>query len=154
MADSWAKSPAVRASMRANKWKDTQPELRVRRIVHAAGMRYRVNARPLPGRNFTADLVFSRAKIAVFIDGCFWHGCPAHLRPAKINAEFWAAKIEGNRARDAQVDAWLHEAGWLSLRAWEHEDPVIVAARIHREWLSAVRPETGQTLSGRAYVGD
>lgn len=142
MVESWATSPAVRASMRANKGKDTRPELRVRRLVHAAGMRYRVNAHPLPGQKFTADLVFSRARIAVFVDGCFWHGCPDHLRPAKINAEFWASKIEENRARDARVDALLHEAGWLSLRAWEHEDPAKVAARIQQEWLSAIRSQS------------
>jgi DNA mismatch endonuclease (patch repair protein) len=129
-ADSWASSPAVRAVMRANKGRDTQPELAVRSAVHALGLRYRVGVRPMPGIRRTADLVFSKTKVAVFVDGCFWHGCPEQHRPAKRNAEFWRAKIGGNIARDADTDRRLREAGWRVVRVWEHEDPSAAAAAI------------------------
>lgn len=130
MRASWASSAAVRSVMRANKGRDTEPEMRVRRRVHAAGLRYRVNARPLPGSRVTADMLFRRAKVAVFIDGCFWHGCPDHHRPATINAAFWQAKIKENQARDRRAHDALSTAGWIVIRAWEHEDPALVAQRI------------------------
>lgn len=127
---SWASSSAVRASMRGNRNKDTKPELRLRSLLHQQGLRYRVATRPLPDLRRTADMVFSKAKVAVFVDGCYWHGCPQHLRPATVNAGFWSAKIEGNRARDAETDRLLREAGWTVVRVWEHEDPVQAAARV------------------------
>ena len=97
--------------MVADRRRDTQPELAVRRVVHAAGLRYRVDYPPLPdNRRLRADLVFTRARVAVFVDGCFWHGCPDHRAAAKRNADFWAAKVAGNR-----------ENGWTVLRFWEHE---------------------------------
>lgn len=130
MTESWASSPAVRSVMRANRGRDTRPELRVRSLLHAAGIRYRVDARPLPDRRTRADVVFTRAKVAVFIDGCFWHGCPDHLRPPRTNVEFWADKIAGTRGRDSDADAALARAGWLVLRFWEHEEPVRVAEAI------------------------
>lgn len=129
-ASSWASSPAVRAVMRGNKGRDTKPELALRSAVHALGMRYRVGIRPLPQIRRTADLVFTRAKVAVFLDGCFWHGCPEHHRPAKRNAEFWKAKIEGNISRDVNTDTRLREEGWRVVRVWEHEDPAVAAHRI------------------------
>lgn len=127
---SWASSPAVRAVMRGNKGRDTRPELAVRSAVHALGLRYRVGVRPVSGIRRTADLVFVRPRVAVFVDGCFWHGCPEHHRPAKRNAEFWTAKIEGNVARDADTDEKLTLAGWRVVRVWEHEDAADAAARI------------------------
>jgi DNA mismatch endonuclease (patch repair protein) len=131
MVGSWAFNAAVRASMLANRRRDTKPELAVRRLVHAAGLRYRVDFAPLNHeRRLRADLVFSRAKVAVFLDGCFWHGCPEHHTVAKRNADFWAAKVTGNRARDERVTALLVAAGWTVLRFWEHEDPAGVAAQI------------------------
>ncbi len=129
-ADSWASSPAVRAVMRANKGRDTRPELAVRSATHALGLRYRVNVSPLPGSRRTADLVFPRAKVAVFVDGCFWHGCQEHHRPATRNADFWRSKIQGNMARDADTDTRLREAGWMVVRVWEHESPSDAAVRI------------------------
>ena len=128
---SWASSPAVRAVMRGNKGRDTRPELAVRSAVHALGLRYRVGINPLPRVRRTADLVFPRARVAVFVDGCFWHGCPEHHRPARRNAEFWATKIEGNIARDADTDARLRAAGWTVIRIWEHEPPAIAANKIN-----------------------
>jgi DNA mismatch endonuclease (patch repair protein) len=127
---SWASSPAVRSIMRGNKGRDTRPEKALRSAVHALGLRYRVNARPIPGLRRSADLVFTRVKVAVFLDGCFWHGCPEHHRAATKNAEFWRAKIEGNRTRDAETDRVLAEHGWTVVRIWEHDDPLQSAARI------------------------
>lgn len=130
MSDSWASSPGVRASMRSNRGRDTKPELALRSAVHALGLRYRVSTRPLAQVRRTADLVFSRVKVAVFLDGCFWHGCPLHHTVAVTNGEFWAAKVEMNRLRDRETDGLLAEAGWFSLRVWEHEDPAAAAERV------------------------
>ncbi|MFC7788105.1 very short patch repair endonuclease [Microbacterium sp. MAHUQ-60] len=118
---SWASSPATRATMRANHGRDTGPELRVRRLVHAAGLRYRVNARPESDVRRTVDMLFSTSRVVVLIDGCFWHGCPEHHQAPKANADFWASKIELNRVRDAQTNGILTDRGWLVLRIWEHE---------------------------------
>lgn len=128
--ESWASSPAARAVMQANRRTGTQPEMAVRRLVHAAGLRYRVDARPLPGLNRRADLVFTGPKVAVFIDGCYWHGCPEHGTTANTNAGYWRTKLARNRERDAETDRLLGDAGWTVIRAWEHEDPTEVATRI------------------------
>jgi DNA mismatch endonuclease, patch repair protein len=116
--------------MQSNRSRDTKPELALRSAVHALGLRYRVAAKPLTGVRRTADLVFPTAKVAVFLDGCFWHGCPQHHTVAAANATFWADKVEGNRARDRDTDARLKAAGWVSVRVWEHEDPVEAAERV------------------------
>lgn len=116
--------------MQANRGRDTKPEMAVRRAAHAAGLRFRVDYRPIPELNRRADLVFTRAKVAVFVDGCFWHGCPTHHTIAKSNAEFWAQKVTRNRERDAETDRLLGEAGWTVIRAWEHEPADDVVARI------------------------
>ncbi len=119
--------------MRANRGRDTGPELAVRRALHAMGLRYRVD-HPLPfDRRRRADIAFMRAKVAVFIDGCFWHGCPEHGTTPKANAAFWAEKIARNRARDADTVVRLLEHGWAAIRFWEHEDAEGVAAAIARE---------------------
>ncbi|MEU9018192.1 very short patch repair endonuclease [Actinomadura sp. NPDC048394] len=118
---SWASSAANRRSMLGNRNRDTSPELALRSLVHAAGLRYRVAAKPLPGMRRTADLVFRPTRVAVFIDGCFWHGCPEHFVPPKTNPEYWRGKIGRNVERDRDTDARLAEAGWLVLRFWEHE---------------------------------
>lgn len=120
--------------MRSNKGRDTRPELALRRAVHAQGLRYRVSVRPLPKTRRTADMVFTRTKVAVFMDGCFWHGCPDHHTLAATNTGFWAEKVRRTRERDAETDRLLHQAGWLVIRVWEHEDPdaaaVLVAERV------------------------
>src|SRR4051812_21799812 len=108
--------------MQGNRRRDTNPEMAVRRAVYALGLRYRVDARPLPDLNRRADLVFTRAKVAVFVDGCYWHGCPEHGTTAKTNATYWGPKIRGNRERDAETDRLLLEAGWVTVRIWEHDD--------------------------------
>jgi DNA mismatch endonuclease (patch repair protein) len=116
--------------MQSNRSRDTKPELALRSAVHARGLRYRVAAKPLTGLRRTADLVFPRAKVAVFLDGCFWHGCPEHHTVAASNATFWADKVAGNRTRDRDTDSRLADAGWVSVRVWEHEDPVEAARRV------------------------
>ncbi|WP_268915922.1 very short patch repair endonuclease [Actinomadura logoneensis] len=125
-----ASNPGVRKSMQSNKGRDTRPELALRRAVHALGMRYRVSARPLPGVRRTADLLFTRAHVAVFLDGCFWHGCPEHHTKSATNADYWAEKVRRNRERDAETDRLLAEAGWKVIRVWEHEDPVQAAQHV------------------------
>lgn len=116
--------------MKANRSQDTGPEIIVRKLIHAMGLRYRKNVRPVPSLRRTADIVFPRHRVAVFIDGCFWHGCPEHYRQPRVNAEYWTAKISGNRKRDTATDKTLTEANWRVLRFWEHEDPVEVAETI------------------------
>ncbi|MGZ3142522.1 very short patch repair endonuclease [Lentzea chajnantorensis] len=116
--------------MRSNRGRDTGPELAVRRAVHALGLRYRVSYRPVPSLRRTADLVFIRAKVAVFVDGCFWHGCPDHHTAPKANEGFWANKVQANRERDVDTNRRLNEAGWTVLRFWEHEGPHDVARQI------------------------
>ncbi len=132
MADSWASSPEARARMQSNKGRDTKPELALRSAVHALGLRYRVSAKPLGDLRRTADLVFPRARVAVFLDGCFWHGCPEHHTVASANATFWAEKLAGNRARDRDTDGRLAAAGWVSVRIWEHEDPRAAARHVEK----------------------
>ena len=119
---SWASSEPIRKTMLACRSRDTSPEKAVRSAVHGLGLRFRVAARPLPDLRRTADLVFTRARVAVHVDGCWWHGCPDHSKPARTNEEYWHPKISRNQARDADTDRRLAEAGWLSLRFWEHED--------------------------------
>lgn len=111
---------------------NTQPELDLRRRLHAAGLRYRVDHPPLPGFRRRADIVFTRRKIAVFVDGCFWHSCPEHATAPKANAEWWAAKLETNRMRDTDTDKILTEAGWTVIRIWEHENSDAAASIVRR----------------------
>lgn len=118
--------------MRANKGRDTRPELAVRRAAHALGLRYRVSVRPVASVRRTADLVFPRVKVAVFVDGCFWHGCPEHHTVAVTNAGYWAGKVNRTRERDAETTHLLREAGWTTLRFWEHDDPTAAAEAILR----------------------
>ena len=128
--DSWASSPAVRRSMRGNRSRDTTPERALRSALHALGLRFRVDARPVPGIPRRADVVLGADRVAVFLDGCFWHGCPEHFRPPATNAGYWTAKIAGNRARDASTTALLEAAGWVVIRCWEHEPTPVAARRV------------------------
>jgi DNA mismatch endonuclease (patch repair protein) len=130
-SQSWASTPAVRARMQRQQTRDTQPELLIRRLLHAAGLRYRVDVAPLAALRRRADVVFGPAKVALFVDGCFWHGCPQHgTRPTHANQAYWGGKIRRNRERDRSTDELLTEAGWTSVRVWEHEDPREVAERV------------------------
>lgn len=117
--------------MQANRSRDTTPELNVRRLLHARGLRYRVAFAPVASLRRRADIVFTRQRLAVFIDGCFWHGCPQHGRETfNHNVDYWPAKIRLNKERDADTNVRLAETGWIVLRFWEHEDPEDVAAAI------------------------
>ncbi len=122
---------------------DTAPEIALRRLLHARGMRYRVTW-PIPGLpRRTVDIAFTRARIAVFVDGCFWHGCPEHATSPTANGVWWAAKLSANRERDRTTTEHLRENGWTVVRMWEHEEPDHVAAHIEhliRTPLSAGAP--------------
>lgn len=109
----------------------TGPEILVRRELHRRGLRFRVNHRALPGR---PDVAFTRARLAVFIDGCFWHMCPQHGTLPKNNAEWWLAKLRRNVERDREKDDLLHERGWETLHFWEHESAGCVADVIEKRW--------------------
>ncbi len=116
--------------MQGNRGRDNAPEVAVRRLLHARGLRYRLQIAPLPELRRTADIAFPRQRIAVFIDGCYWHGCPEHYTAPVSNAEFWREKVERNRARDADTTARLEAAGWSVLRFWTHTDPESIANSI------------------------
>ena len=124
--------------MQANRSRDTKPELAVRSAVHRRGLRYRVAARPEPELRRTADMVFRKAKVVVFVDGCFWHGCPEHGTRPSTNRQYWLSKIEGNINRDAQTSLHLEKSGWKVLRFWEHEDPEAVADQVEASVRSAL----------------
>jgi DNA mismatch endonuclease (patch repair protein) len=110
--------------------RDTKAEMRVRQILHSRGIRYRVNAAPEPGLKGKADIVWRGLRLAVFIDGCFWHGCPEHATRPKANEAWWAEKLDGNIRRDRRTDLQLTDRGWTVLRFWEHERPDEVADTI------------------------
>jgi DNA mismatch endonuclease, patch repair protein len=116
--------------MQAQRTRDTGPEVAIRSAVHRAGLRYRVDARPLPNFPRKADLVFRRAKVAVFVDGCFWHSCPLHGRQSVANASWWRDKLARTQQRDADTTRHLVEAGWQVVRIWEHGSPEVASARI------------------------
>ncbi|MFC9752903.1 very short patch repair endonuclease [Streptomyces sp. NPDC056921] len=129
-AGSWASSAGRRRNMQAIRSRDTKPEQLIRRLVHAQGLRYRVAAKPLSNLRRTADMVFRPAKVAVFIDGCYWHGCPEHYVPPKTNPGYWSDKVARNMARDRDTNQQLADAGWTVLRFWEHESPEACADQI------------------------
>jgi DNA mismatch endonuclease (patch repair protein) len=116
--------------MQATRQRDTPAEVALRSALHRLGLRFRVQRRPVAGLKRRADIVFAPARVAVFVDGCFWHGCPEHATWPKQNAVWWREKIEGNRQRDADTDARLAAAGWLSVRVWAHEKPADAAERV------------------------
>ncbi|MFF4267924.1 very short patch repair endonuclease [Streptomyces virginiae] len=123
-------SPSVSARMSRQARRNTTPELAVRRLLHAAGLRYRLQVK-VPGMpRRTIDIAFPGAKVAVFLDGCFWHGCPEHATQPKANAQWWREKLDKNMARDRETSELLAAAGWTVLRFWEHEAPESVAARV------------------------
>jgi DNA mismatch endonuclease (patch repair protein) len=132
--ESWgqpfASSVAMHERMSTQRRRDTAPEIAVRRAAHALGLRYFVHRRPMPGLRREADLVFPRARVAVFVDGCFWHSCPDHGVSPHVNAAYWSSKLARNVARDMETSAVLCAAGWRVVRVWEHEDPRSAADRI------------------------
>ncbi|MAU84676.1 MAG: very short patch repair protein [Gordonia sp.] len=118
--------------------KDTDPETQVRRELHARGIRFRTDVKLEKDLRTRADIAWRGAKLAIFIDGCFWHGCPEHATRPAANADWWAHKLDQNIARDRRTDATLTERGWTVRRFWEHEDAGQVANEIV-ELLSRLR---------------
>jgi DNA mismatch endonuclease (patch repair protein) len=118
--------------MQANRSRDTGPERRLRSALWRLGVRFRAHARPVPDIPVRADVVIGRARIAVFVDGCFWHGCPIHGSMPASHARYWRAKIRGNRERDRRARSLLRRRGWRVVRVWEHEDPEAAAWRVAR----------------------
>lgn len=117
-----ATTVAVRATMRGNRRTGTKPEVALRSALHAAGLRFRKDYRlDLDGRRVRPDIAFTRAKVAVFVDGCFWHSCPVHGTQPKRNSDYWAPKLARNVERDRENDAALSTHGWIVVRVWEHE---------------------------------
>lgn len=112
--------------------KGTEAEIKLRLELYRSGLRYRVDYMVLQRPRRVADIAFPGLRIAVFVDGCFWHGCPEHATWPKQNADFWRQKIETNRARDADTDARLQAIDWRVLRIWEHESPVAAAETVSR----------------------
>lgn len=128
-----ASSTQALQRMRRQARSNTRPELALRRLVHRAGLRYLVDAPlPLQGVRRRADLLFRGAKVAVFVDGCFWHACPVHAAKPKSNAIWWFDKLAANVARDRDTDRRLTEAGWAVVRVWEHQPPEQAAAEVQR----------------------
>ncbi len=113
--------------------RDTKPELALRRELWQRGLRYRVDRPPIKGMRRRADIVFGPSRVAVFVDGCFWHSCPEHATIPKNNRQWWVDKLEANVQRDRDTDRELEEAGWLVVRVWEHENVEAAASRIIRE---------------------
>jgi DNA mismatch endonuclease (patch repair protein) len=128
----WASSESARKTMTGNRRRDTNPEVQVRRHLHAAGLRYRVDVKPLPDLRRRADVVFRSLRLAIFIDGCYWHGCPLHGTTPRTNQEYWSAKVAANRKRDEDTNHQLQAAGWQVQRYWEHEPPDAVASHVMR----------------------
>lgn len=146
-------SPGVSARMSRQPSKDTGVELAVRRLLHAEGMRYRVEY-PVPGMpRRRIDVAFPRAQVAVLIDGCFWHGCPQHATHPKSNAEWWRTKLERNMARDRETTEHLTAQGWTVLRFWEHTRPEEVAHTV-RTTVDRRRREMRESAVLRREVGE
>ena len=141
-----ASSAATRRVMQRTKRSGTRPELALRRALHRRGLRFVVDRPVLGGnRRRRVDILLRGARIAVFVDGCFWHSCPEHCHLPKTNTSWWRSKFRGIVHRDRDTDAQLAAAGWLVVRVWEHEDPAEAAREIEH----LVRDRTA-TISDRA----
>jgi DNA mismatch endonuclease, patch repair protein len=139
-----ASSPEALHRMKVTRQRDTAAEVTLRRLLHARGLRFRIDRQILPELRRRADLAFVSSRVAVFVDGCFWHSCPIHRTSPKANREWWAAKLADNRRRDVDTNRRLRAAGWLVIRVWEHEAPAAAATRIAR----AVRARLRRQIAG------
>lgn len=128
--------------------RDTAPELALRRAIHSKGLRYRVHFRPVPDLRVTADIAFTRARVAVFVDGCFWHRCPEHGTLPRANATWWATKLDANVTRDRRADQELHRHGWTVVRVWEHTPTLEAAAAVVAATCSLVPGTRSSELPG------
>lgn len=123
--------------------RDTKPELALRRELHRRGLRFRVDRAVTANKRRRVDIAFGPARVGVFVDGCFWHGCPLHATQPRANADYWREKIARNIERDRETDAELAAAGWVAVRVWEHED--VEPAADHIEALVVARRGIGLT---------
>lgn len=135
-----ASSERVRNQMASQRTVDTEPEVALRRELHARGLRFRKNWKPEKDLRCTPDIAFTRARVLVFVDGCFWHSCPAHGGIPRANQEWWAAKLASNTMRDRRWDQELSQRGWLVVRVWEHEEADTAADRVVEFLNVAQRP--------------
>ena len=138
LALSQSRSDQISLRMQRQRTSGTRCELAVRRALHARGLRFRVDFRPLPNARTRVDIGWKTLKLAVFIDGCFWHACPQHFVPPVSNSAWWKNKLDSNTARDRRIELDLRQAGWTVLRFWEHEPPEVVA-RIIADTQSSIR---------------
>jgi DNA mismatch endonuclease (patch repair protein) len=129
--------------------RDTAPELAIRSELHRRGLRFRVDRAPVAELRSRADLVFGPARVAVYVDGCFWHCCPEHGTTPRANAEFWERKLKRNCERDGATNRFLEERGWEVLRIWEHEDPVEAADRVEEVVRSRLKRSGGRLKEAR-----
>jgi DNA mismatch endonuclease (patch repair protein) len=153
-----AKPPASSAGVAARMSKQarahTEPEVTLRKLLHAAGLRYRVGL-PVPGmKRRTIDVAFTRAKVAVFVDGCFWHSCPEHATFPAANKDWWAEKLAGNVARDAATREHLESLGWQVIRVWEHEPMAEVALRVQAALAQTTDSGNGRRTSDGRTTGN
>jgi DNA mismatch endonuclease, patch repair protein len=140
--------------MKGNRGSNTRPQLALRSELHQRGLRYRIGYPiTVDGRRMRPDIVFTRARIAVFVDGCFWHRCPEHGTTPKSNNWYWTPKLDANTARDRGDDEALTDAGWMPLRCWEHEPVTDAAARVV-DAIRAARIAAARLTLGAAYKGD
>lgn len=130
--------------MQSNRGKDTKPEIALRSALFRAGLRFRKNVRPLPGHRCEVDILFPGSHVAVFLDGCFWHGCPEHETSPAANGEWWKAKLATNRARDVANQLMLESSGWAVVRIWEHES---LQSAVHRVLVAVGRPNPQDTIT-------
>jgi DNA mismatch endonuclease, patch repair protein len=146
-----ATSSAVRRVMLANLPGKSRLEVEFQNALSALGLRYRKDCSPIPGLRCRPDVVLPHSRVAIFIHGCFWHGCPEHFRTPKANAEWWSEKIKATADRDARQSESLRSNGWLVLTVWEHEFRTVGATRIAERIARQARPlkpqRHGQTQS-------
>lgn len=148
-----ASSAAIRRSMQGNRRTDTKPEVALRSALHRLGLRFRKDHRlDLPGARVRPDIVFTRRRVAVFVDGCFWHCCPIHSSRPKTNQWYWEPKLNRNRERDALADEALANSGWLVVRIWEHSAVSegvdrVSAALLCRDPAAIRRPSRSRTTA-------
>ena len=126
-----ASSEVIRVRMATTKRRDTKPELLLRSALHRKGLRFFVD-RTINGGRRRVDIVFQTERVAIYVDGCFWHSCPKHGSVPKRNTRWWLDKLAANRKRDQNTDATLRADGWTVLRFWEHDDPDEAAEQIYR----------------------
>ena len=134
-----ASSPSALTRMKMQRQRDTYPEKQLRSMLHRMGFRYRTHLEPIRGLRIHADILFPRVKIALFVDGCFWHSCPEHGTLPKANREWWKHKLAINTERDERAEKTLRSQGWTVIRIWEHEDPEIASAAIAKTLREAYR---------------